>query len=64
MWISWIVIAAAIVFVLWLAARAPWRYDPAEGEELLDLLRQRYASGAISEEEYFKRLAILQRKLR
>lgn len=62
--ISGTVLGAAVVAAAWLAFRALWRGDPAENEELLDLLRRRYQSGAISEGEYRKRLAVLQTKLR
>lgn len=58
------VLGAAALAVVWLAIRGLWRGDAAENEELLDLLRRRYQSGAISEREYRKRLAVLQGKLR
>jgi uncharacterized membrane protein len=63
MWVWWIAIAAIVGWVVWLAVRRSRKYDPAEAEELLELLRRRYASGAISETEYRERLEVLQTRL-
>lgn len=63
MLVWWLVIAAAVVSVLWVMARlGSRRQDSAETAE--ELLRRRFATGEIEEEEYDRRLAALRQRRR
>lgn len=52
-WIFWLLVVAAI-FMFWVRPGPPRRRDSA-----IEALRRAYASGEISEEEYRRRLAVL-----
>ncbi len=51
-----LVIAAVVVLVIWLVKRTN-----KGNNELIDLLKTKYASGEITEEEYLKRKAVLKK---
>ena len=57
--VIWIVIIGVAV---WLVVRALSRGTTGPGESAESLLRHRFASGEIDEEEYAKRLEVLRRK--
>lgn len=46
----WIVAAAAVVWLVWMAGRG--RDTASRGESALDVLNKRYARGEIGREEY------------
>ncbi len=60
MWIFWLIILIAFIWILWRGAaasrRRPGWFDPAEQE-----LRIRYARGEIDKDEYERRLSDLRR---
>lgn len=58
-WMSlwWILIAAGVLWLVWITSRAPRRGH--EGPSAEELLRRRYAEGEITEEEYRQRLSPL-----
>ncbi len=57
--VVWVVIIAVAV---WLVVRALSHGTTGSGEPAEELLRRRFASGEIDEEEYAKRLEVLRRK--
>jgi len=57
--VIWVIIVA---LAFWLLVRTVGRGASGSGESAEDLLRRRFASGEIDEEEYAKRLEVLRRK--
>lgn len=57
--VIWVIIIAVAV---WLVVRALSHGPAGSGESAQELLRRRFASGEIDEEEYAKRLEVLRRK--
>ncbi len=57
--VIWVIIIGVAV---WLVIRAVGHRPAGSGASAEDLLRHRFASGEIDEEEYAKRLEVLRRK--
>lgn len=62
MGLSWILIAAVIIWVIWFGTRRGQRSDTEASAE--ELLRRRLANGDIDEDEYRQRLAVLKDRKR
>lgn len=58
----WVIVAAGIAWVVWMATRAGRRED--QGTSAEEELRRRYAAGQIDEDEYRKRLSVLRESRR
>lgn len=58
-WIFWIVLVVAIVWLLAYVLKGQRSTEGSHGDRALEVLKERFARGEISEEEYEKKRKIL-----
>ena len=59
----WFIFIAIIILVVWLFSKSGNLLSSGNNDDALEILKQRFARGEISKEEYEERKAILEREL-